>query len=231
MTQSDTKNIHADHRKRMKAKFLSHGFSSFDHHEIIEMLLYYALPRKDTNLIAHELVSRFGSLSGVFDAPIEKLCEVPGVSEHTAVLLKMVPQLAKEYMCDSNRERESYASYDKAGSFFVSKFIGALNEKLYAAYFDNGMHLLDFTLVSEGDVNTSYVNIRKIVSEALSKNASHVMLAHNHPGGAAIPSADDLNATKACEVALSVVGIKLVEHYIIAGGGYIGILHTRANII
>ncbi len=229
MSQSETKNIHEDHRKRMKARFLSHGFSAFEPHEILEMLLYYPLPRKDTNGIAHELISRFGSISGAFDAPIEKLCEISGISEHTAILFKMIPQLAKVYICDSNSEKESFSDYDEAGSFFMSKFIGALNEKLYAAFFDNGMHLIDCVLVGDGDVNSSQVSIRRIVSEALSKDASFVMLAHNHPKGTVIPSADDLNVTNACEMALNMVGIKLSEHFIVAGGKYMGIYRMRSS--
>lgn len=229
MTPGKTTNHHHDHRKRMKAKFLSHGFSAFEPHEILEMLLYYALPRIDTNPIAHELISRFGSISAVFDAPIGKLCEVPGISEHTAILIKMVPQLAKEYMCDTNSEKKSFSDYDTAGHFFVSKFIGVLNERLYAAYFDNGMHLIGIVLISDGDVNSSQVSVRKIVSEALAENASFVMLAHNHPGGTVIPSADDLNVTNACEIALDMVGVKLAEHFIIAGGRYMGICQMRSS--
>lgn len=228
MTPGETNNIHSDHRKRMKARFLSRGLSEFEQHEMLELLLYYALPRKDTNALGHELIARFGSLSGVFDAPIERLCEVPGVSEHTAILLKMVPQLAKEYMCDVDREKDDFTDYDKSGQFFVSRFIGCCNERLYAAYFDNGMHLIDCVLVNEGDVNSSQVSIRKIVSCALEKNASSVALAHNHPGGTVIPSADDLNVTNACEMALSTVGIKLVEHFIVAGGKYMGICYMRS---
>ncbi len=230
MSSVETNGFHKDHRSRMKAKFLSHGFSAFEQHEIIEMILYYAIPRKDTNPIAHELISRFGSISGVFDAPIERLCEVEGVSEHTAILLKMIPMLAKEYMCDSDSEKESFADYDTVGQFFVSNFIGILNERLYAAYFDNGMHLLDLVIIGEGDVNSSQVSVRKIVSEDLSKNASFVMLAHNHPGGTVIPSADDLNVTNACEMALDMVGVKLSEHFIVSGKRYMGICRMRSNV-
>ena len=230
MDSTEIKNIHADHRQRMKARFLSHGFSAFEQHEMLEMLLYYALPRKDTNAIGHKLIEHFGSISAVFDAPVEKLCEVSGVSEHTAILIKMIPALAKEYITDSNRGKENFSDYDDAGQFFVSKFIGETHEKLYAVYLDNGMHLLGCSLIGEGDVNCSNVSVRKIISEALAYDASFVMLGHNHPNGTVIPSGDDLNVTNSCDIAMNVVGIRLSEHYIVAGNKYMGIRYMRSNV-
>ncbi len=223
-------NLHADHRKRMKARFLAHGLASFDAHEILEMLLYYALPRRDTNGIGHELIRKFGSLSSVFDAPVEELCTVDGVSEHSAILIKMIPQLAREYMNDLDSDKETFCDYDKAGSFFASKFIGSVTEEVYIALFDNGMHLIDCKKGNVGEVNSSSVSIRNLVSYALGKNASFVMLAHNHPGGTVIPSGDDLNVTKACETALNMVDVKLAEHYVVSGSRYMGIVRMRRNM-
>lgn len=222
-------NIHQDHRKRLKARFLSQGLSNFDSHEILELLLCYALPRCDTNPIGHELLKRFGSLSAVFDAPIDQLCKVEGISEHSAILIKLIPQLAREYISDMNTEKETFSDYDKAGRYFISKFIGSVKEEVYVALFDNGMHMIDCMMLNEGEVNSSQVSIRSIVSFALNKNASFVMLAHNHPHGTIIPSSDDLTTTRACETALGIVGIKLSEHYIISGNRYMGILHMCSS--
>lgn len=222
-------NIHAEHRQRIKARFLESGFDGFSDHEILELLLYYALPRKDTNVIGHQLLDTFGSLSGVFHAPIRELCRINGISEHTAILLKMVPQLAKVYIADCNRERATLGDYDAAGSFFVTKFIGSETEEVYTALLDNGMHLIECSRSSAGDVNSSPLSIRQLVSQALTKNASFVMIAHNHPGGTVIPSGEDLSMTRACEAALNLVGVKLTEHYIVSGNNYMGILKMRSN--
>lgn len=225
----ENKNPHLLHRKRLKGRFYDSGFSGFSDHEILELLLCYALPRQDTNVIGHRLMERFGSLSGVFDADFRELCQVSGISEHSALLLKMVPELAKAYLADKGREVKTYGSYDDAGRYFVTLFIGSTVEEFYAAFLDNGYHLLDCVKISEGVVNASQVSIRKVASLALSKNASFVMLAHNHPGGTVIPSGDDLNTTRACSAALEILGITLSEHYIVSGEQYMGILHMRSG--
>lgn len=226
-SDSGSINIHAEHRKRIKERFVNHGLSEFCDHEILELLLYYALPRKDTNKLGHTLIKTFGSLSAVFDAPVSELCKVPGISMHSAILLKMVPQLAAKYISDSNKETKVFDDYENTGKYFTAKFIGSVNEQLYAAYFDNGMHLIDCVLMSSGDVNSSHVSPRAIASHAVAKNASFVIMAHNHPGGTVIPSADDLNTTRVCASALDIIGAKLVEHYIVAGNNYMGIMKMR----
>lgn len=226
----ETTNIHENHRKRIKEKFLSSGFEHMQQHEILEMLLYYSIPRKDTNEIAHLLINKFGSLSGVFDASVESLCEVSGISLHSAILFKMIPALSREYLGDISKDNKTVFNYESAGDFFVSKFLGTNRETLYAAYFDNGMHLIACTKIGEGTVNSSDVNIRTIATEALSCDASFVMLAHNHPKGVLIPSGDDLDTTHACEAALSLVNVRLAEHYIVSGSKYMGIKKMREGI-
>ena len=97
---------HEGHRARMKARFLKEGFQNFADHEIMEFLLYYAMPRKDTNEIAHALIERFGSLSAVFDAPYEELMEIKGIKEHSATLIKLIPALARRYSVETKTEEE-----------------------------------------------------------------------------------------------------------------------------
>lgn len=217
-------NPHKEHRQRMKNRFLSTGFDSFEKHEMFEMLLFYAIPRRDTNLIAHRLLERFGSVSAVFDAPIEKLCETQGVSEHTAILIKMIPLFAREYTYDIDCEKKAFSDYFELGNFFVSKFLGETKEKLYAAFFDNGMHLIDCIKLSEGNMNSTDANIRALSYNAISLNCSFVALAHNHPNALPIPSASDLDVTKACRLALKLVDVELVEHYIVSGNRFMGIV-------
>lgn len=225
----DTKNLHKDHRKRVKKRFLNTGFESFEKHEMLELLLYYSIPRKDTNAIAHRLIDTFGSLSAVFDAPVEKLCEVDGISEHTAVLIKMIPQLAREYAADIDLDKKSFSDYFELGEFFVSKFLGETKEKLYAAFFDNGMHMLDCIKLSEGNINSTDANIRSLSYNAIRLDCSFVALAHNHPNSLPIPSVEDLDVTKACRLALKLVDVELVEHYIVSGGRFMGVVKQSGD--
>ena len=220
-------NLHIQHRQRLKARFAKSGFSGFSDHEILELLLCYALPRKDTNQIGHALINRFGSLSRVFEADIGELCEVSGISEHSALLLKSVPELCRAYLTDKGKEVKAYGDYDDAGRYFVNRFVGVSDEEVYAAFLDNGYHMIECVKLSEGVVNASAVNIRKIASLALQRNAAFVMLAHNHPGGTVIPSGEDLNVTRAVAPALDILGVRLAEHYIVAGEQYIGIMKMR----
>lgn len=225
----DNKNLHKDHRKRVKKRFLNTGFESFEKHEMLELLLYYSIPRKDTNAIAHRLIDTFGSLSAVFDAPVEKLCEVDGISEHTVVLIKMIPQLAREYAADIDLDKKSFSDYFELGEFFVSKFLGETKEKLYAAFFDNGMHMLDCIKLSEGNTNSTDANIRSLSYNAIRLDCSFVALAHNHPNSLPIPSVEDLDVTKACRLALKLVDVELVEHYIVSGGRFMGVVKQSGD--
>ena len=223
-------NPHLLHRKRLKSRFLQGGFSGFSEHERLELLLCYALPRQDTNAIGHALIDRFGSLSRVMDADMRELCEISGISEHSALLLKMIPELCRAYLTDKGKAVKSYEDYDDAGRFFVNRFVGVSSEEVYAAFLDNGYHLLDCVKISEGIVNASAISIRKIATLALLRNASFVMLAHNHPGGTVIPSSDDLNVTRALSAALELLSVHLAEHYIVAGEQYVGILKMRLGM-
>lgn len=224
------KNLHKNHRQRMKNRFLDSSFDSFEKHEMLELLLYYSIPRKDTNPIAHSLIEKFGSISAVFDAPIEALCETEGISEHTAILIKMVPLLAREYASDIDSDKKSYSDYYELGEFFSSKFLGETKEKLYAAFFDNGMHLIDCIKLSEGGVNSTDANIRALSYNAIRLNSSFAVLAHNHPNSLPIPSAEDLDTTKACKLALSLVDVQLIEHYIVSGSRFMGIIKQSGDI-
>ena len=220
---------HSDHRKRMKHRFLEQGFDSFNDHEKLEFLLYYALPRQDTNPIGHALIERFGSLSGVFDASIDQLCEVKGVSEHTAILIKLMPQLMRSYLCDSKKDRKNISDEKAAAEYFCTKFLGITSEEIHAAFLDSSMNILDCTDIGYGVTANAQVNVKKLVATAIATNCANVIIAHNHPGGVAIPSGSDLNTTTSCRLALEMIGVRLVEHYVISGNSYVGIINMKTQ--
>lgn len=213
--------IHDGHREKKRQQFLQHGLDSFAEHEVLELLLFYAIPRKDTNPIAHALMDRFGSLDAVLSAPVEELCRVKGVGESAAALLKLIPQVyRRSRMAAAERERVLNSS-QRAGDYLLELFTGETAEVLYELCLDRKGKLLACRRVGEGGVSSINVDLRKIVENALLTGASGVILSHNHPSGIALPSADDCAATVRVKEALKTVGLVLVDHIVVADGDYV----------
>lgn len=212
-------NRHALHRKRLKARYVKEGINNFEMHQVLELLLFFGIPVKDTNGLAHDLLERFGSISNVFDAPLDELTKISGISEHTAILLKLIPDLTRIYLDDKNDVKGAFDSTEKVMSFFKPKFIGETDEVLYALFLDNRYKLVQFSEISKGSVNATPINMRKIMKICMINGATGVYLAHNHPNGLALPSSEDIHATQAIHNILSDVGVKLLDHYVFAEDG------------
>jgi DNA repair protein RadC len=214
-------NVHGGHRQRLKERFLTHGLDSFDDHNVLELLLFYALPRVDANPIAHELIDRFGSLSGVFDAPYDELTKVPGIGENAALLLKLIPQSSRRYQISKSKHNSILNTSRKAGDFLLPYFFGERDEVVYMVCLDAKCKVLSCKLMFRGGVNSANVNLRKIVENALASNASSVILAHNHTSGIAIPSEEDKATTKKVIDALRAVDVTLADHIVTADNDYV----------
>lgn len=227
---SESKSIHEGHRQRLKNKFLENGFQGFEQHNILELLLFYSIPRKDTNEIAHNLINHFGSLKAVFNASFEELIQVTGITENSATLIKMVPQIAKEYINDSLKERTVFDTANKIGEFLVNKYIGEKNEIVYAMLLNNKFELLAVIKVHEGCVNSTFVSARKILDSVVKYNASMIVIAHNHPDGTVCPSMDDINTTAQLMTAFSAFEIRLIEHFVVAGNEYCPVIHNTESL-
>lgn len=208
--------IHLEHRRRLKERYLKNGFDGFADHELIEMLLFFSKPQGDTNPTAHELMERFGSLKGILEASPEELCEVTGIGAHSAVLLKLIPELAKRYAAEETDHVTDYTTLSRIAQYFRPKFYGLDHECLYMMMFNNRMNLIDCIRVSEGAVNSSSVPIRLMTEKIIQKKASGVALAHNHPNGLAVPSSQDLEITDTLNNAFRLLDITLVEHLVFA---------------
>ena len=226
----DKKSIHEGHRQRLKNKFLENGFQGFEPHNILELLLFYSIPRKDTNEIAHDLLNHFGSLKSVFNASFEDLIQVDGIKESSATLIKMVPMIAREYMNDSLKEGAIFDTANKIGEFFVNKYLGEKNEIVYAMLLSNKYELLDVVKIHEGCVNSAYVSSRKILDYVVKHNAAMLVLAHNHPDGTVCPSMDDINTTANLMTAFNAFGIKIIEHFEIAGNEFCPVIHNTKSL-
>lgn len=216
--------MHKDHRKHTKDRFLSEGLDSFEPHNVLELLLFYSIPQKDTNETAHMLINRFGSLSAVFDAPYDDLLTVPGISEHSATLIKLIPAISRRYAMEKNSKVTKLSSIEDIGKYLVARYLGVTEETMLLLLLDNKFGLIDCVKVHEGSVNSSAITMRKLIETALFKRASMVVLAHNHPSGVALPSSDDLFTTQQVKRAFDLVEIGMLAHIIVAGDTFTNIL-------
>lgn len=213
--------IHNGHRERMRRRFLDSGLDGFADHEVLELLLYYAIPQGDVNPLAHALMDRFGSLSGVLSAPVELLTQVKGVGERTAVLLRLVLQAAqKARLADLKREL-ALNTRENVGAYLLELFSQERSEAVYEICLDAKGKLLACRRLGEGSVSAVSLDIRKVVENAIIHSASSVILAHNHPSGIALPSEADAQATNQVRTALASIGVRLEDHIIVADHDFI----------
>lgn len=210
---SDKKeNVHAGHRQRMRKRFIEHGFEGYEPHEILEMVLYYAVPRKDTNLLAHQLLDRYDTFAKLCDTPIDLLMNDFGLSESAAVLIIMIPQLSSFYY--ESRKNAKYIDRFEAVEIFRPKFIGATVEKIGLALSDAKDNLIFCDIIASGSLTATNSPVRKIVDLALRHNARYAYIAHNHPSELCVPSSADLKATRVISETLDSVGVMLVDHIV-----------------
>ena len=207
------------HRNRVRERYLNTGLDTFQDYEALELLLFYAIPRKDTKSTAKNLISRFGSLPAVLDATLEELTEA-GLSPNAAILLKLVPDMNRYYAVKTDGAGQKVHSTSDAGKILCAMFRHEQTESVRLLCLNAGGKVLKLALLNEGDINAVHFSVRKIVETALSAKAVSVILAHNHPGGTLTPSREDLDATNSAKAALSTVGIQLLDHLIISGDGY-----------
>lgn len=208
--------IHSGHRERMKQRFRETGFQGFNDINALELLLFYAIPRQDTNPIAHALIKRFGSFHGVIDAPYEDLLKVPGVGENTATFIKMIPAVCKRYIQGKQKRKKAYVSMEQLEDFVVPLFSFEMEETLYMICMDSGNRITYCEAIGQGGMDYIAIDPRKILEIALDRRAVKVVLAHNHPSGIAAPSVSDVNLTKSIQDCLSLFNIELLDHFVVA---------------
>ena len=218
--------IHDGHRQRLKTRFREEGLDHFEEHEVLELLLYYTIPRKDTNPIAHELLARFGSLAQVLDARPEELAKVPGMGDSAATFLSLITAVGRYYLVNRTIQETILPSIEKCGQYLVPFFHGRRNEMVYILCLDAKCKGLCCKEMGEGSVNSAGVPIRRIVEAALGANATSVILAHNHPSGFALPSGEDVQTTKRVAMALDAVEIQLVDHIVVADDDFVSLAQS-----
>ena len=212
--------MHDGHRQRMRERYLREGLDHFSDIQVLEFLLYFTIKRRDTNPIAHALLQRFGTLSQVLEAPVDELQKVDGIGPESAMLLHFSTALGRYYVVNRAMQNKVLSSTEKCGEFLIPFFQGRRNETVYLLCLDAKCKLLCCREVGEGSVNSAGVSPRRVVEIALSANATTVILAHNHPSGIAVPSAEDVQTTYRMANALDAVEIILADHIIVADGDY-----------
>lgn len=213
-------NVHKGHRSRVKQGYYERGFQGMADNVILEMLLYFGIPYKDTNEIAHHLLNKFGSFSGVLEANMADLVTVKGMTENAACLITMIRPLYRKYMEDVTCRKPTLTKTEEIVEFLRAKYSGSNTECVYALCFDPNHHLLACRMLNEGDISSSMFDLRKLASLVLETNASSVIISHNHPHGVTLPSKADVDTTELVYELLRSLKVSLTDHIIVSETSY-----------
>ncbi|MDR2903577.1 MAG: DNA repair protein RadC [Clostridiales bacterium] len=221
------KAVHSGHRERVRERYIHHGLDVFADHEVLELLLFYCIPMRDTNELAHKMLDAFGTLHNLFDATPQEIARRCKVALSTAVLISMIPALYKRYSAAKWSKRADLSSSRKAGEYAISLFAGETNECFFMICLDSQSCLLRTILVSRGTVDETQIYPRKIVEFALQYNAVSVILVHNHPGTSLSPSKNDIEATRRIMETLTSIDVNVIDHIIVGGTQYFSFSEKR----
>lgn len=214
------KNDLQGHRKRLRQRFLQAGLSGMHDYEALELLLTFVIPRRDVKPIAKEMLKKFKSLSGVFDASLPDLLEVDGIAENSAVLLLFIKDICGEYLAGKMQSIDVLSTPDAVCNFARMKLGGLKNEAFMVVYLNTKNHVIASELMNQGTVDHAAVYPRNIVVQSLKHHAAGLILIHNHPSGCCDPSSDDVRLTEIIQKAVGTVGIKVLDHIITGKSGY-----------
>jgi DNA repair protein RadC len=217
--------IHKGHRQRLRQKYKNSGLDSMPEHEILELLLFYAIPQSNTNNTAHRLLARFGTLANVFEASIESLMQVEGVGEVAACLISMQSDLCRQYFKSKQNIVNETLSAENMGKIVCAMFYGVTVEQFHIICLGSGNRILAAEMLSQGSKSSAPVYTREIISRALNLGASRVLLAHNHPNGVLTPSQEDRDVTAMICRALAYIDVELYDHIIVAHNQYCSMRH------
>lgn len=228
--------IHAGHRKRVKERFRLEGLDHFNEINVLELLLFYSIPRSDTNVLAHRLLDTFGSVTGVLEAPVEELMRVPGIGENSSTLIALVSSLSRYYLTKRSAQQETVLdTTQKCARYLIPRFVGRRNELVLLLCLNAKCEVICCKELSEGSVGSAGVSARQIMEIAFSCGAQSVVLSHNHPNGVPLPSPDDIQTTQRLVATLDGAELILADHIIVAGQEYIsmaqsGLLRSRRRV-
>lgn len=222
--------MHEKHRERLRKKFSADPLI-MEKHEILELLLTFCIPRKNTNNIAHELLDTFGSFSEILSSNPEDLKIVKGIGENTALFLKLLKTFFNICFEEKNKLSKKIKlnslTLEDAKNIMLTKFINADEEKVALAVFNAKRRIVFCDFIESGSLKFVDVDFRKIVSISFKYNAKYVIIAHNHPSQTALPSKEDITITNQLEFTLKNLGINLLDHLILCGNDCVSLRECK----
>ncbi|MDD3400959.1 MAG: JAB domain-containing protein [Eubacteriales bacterium] len=206
------------HRERLKQQFIKTDYAGMSDHSILELLLTYAIPRRETNSIAHALIARFGSLEGVTKASVQELQLVDGVGESTAVMLRAVFITAQRLLMNTfydKKGRVRLRTMEESSRYAMALFMDDKYETLRLVCLDKNFFVINTITLGVGTLESVTVNYRKIIEQALNNAASSIILMHNHPIGIPLPSEDDILVYKDVQDICKSLGLDVLDYLIV----------------
>ena len=221
------KNLHDGHRERVRERFIREGLQGFQDHQILELLLFYCVPMRDTNELAHKMINKFGSFHNLVDATPKEICDRCGVTMKTAVLISMIPHLANRYSLSKWDPGLIMDNSEIAGEYAVSLYTGLKVETVYLFCLDAQRRLRHAALIIKGTLDEAPIYPRELARAALAHDAIYVILVHNHPGGTLEASNSDKLATKKIMDVFQMFKIEVIDHIIVCGDKYLSFAKKR----
>lgn len=204
---------HNGHRERVRTLISQSGLDALLPHQILEFLLFYGIPYKDTKQIAYQLLDAYGTFDGVLDASVEDLLKIKGMTRNAAMLLSTLPEVFDKYR-ESKKSTKYVCALEELPLFVSQLFKDMSQEYLYLICLDAKYRLLHTDLLNSGNISAVHADVRKIVEIALRHNAVIIVLAHNHPSGVPVPSNEDVLYTAELSNILSTMDIQLLDHLV-----------------
>ena len=225
--KKEKSNIHRNHRQKVREKFYASGFRGMAPHNVLEMLLFFGIPYKDTNPIAHELINRFGSLSAVFETDRADLMQVKGMTENAACLISMILPLYQKYSQELVKRRPKFKDNKELAEFLRTLYLDNNNvERVYVLCFDAKDTLLTYRMIGEGDVCSATFDMRKLAAAVIESNAASVVVSHNHPHGISAPSYQDGEVTASIANILHSFNVNFADHIIVTDKDYFSMANS-----
>ncbi len=225
--KSPEKPHYLGHRKRLRERFQKAGSEGLHDYELLELLLTYAIPRRDTKPIAKELMGRFGGLGAVFDASFDELKDVPGLSSTSPALIRLVKEIFTTYLAEEMKRKDLLTSPRAVVDFARMKLAGSANESFMVIYLNTKNEAVDYQVIHEGTIDKAIIYPRRIVEAALAHHAAGLLLVHNHPSGHPEPSQEDKQITQTIIEATHTMDINVIDHIIVTKSSYFSFMENQ----
>jgi len=212
------------HRQRLRERFQKNGTAGMHDYEVLELLLTYAIPRKNVKPVAKELIERFGGLAGVLEAGQKELEEVSHIGPLSATLICLVKETCGLYLAAKMKGKSVLSSPQAVLDFARMKLFGLPREAFMVIFLNTKNKVLDYKIIQEGTVDRTVIYPRRLIEEALAQHASGIILVHNHPSGDSDPSPEDKHLTRTLMEAARTIDLRILDHIIVGKEGYCSFL-------